>query len=364
MSRKHRTACLGLLLLLGLTGPALAQTTTEGPPIPGAPVRVGDVELSVALSPRQPTVGDRVTALFTLTAPADAVAGEPRFPDWPGSWGAAEVLSFTKPERLTDRDGIATWRQKVELTSFRTGAVPLPPVEVTVPRAEGEVALPSPAGLGFTVASVLPDPNAPEEAGGQNPVDPENPEAALEPRPPEAPRPLPLGALFWTVTGALAALTLALLFWLWKSRRPDEAAAPELGPLEELEASLAACPGLPTPVAAHAQLSTALRRYLGRRLGFTALESSTTEIRRRLHRVVLPPGGVEGVLSVLAACDGVKFDRRDPARADGHTALEQRLGLARNSAQTLERHLRPPETPEPEGDGAEPGPKKRREAAL
>lgn len=343
------------------SAPTGAQPTPEGPPLPGAPVRVGDLELSVALSPRTPTVGDRVTALFTLTAPAAAVTGEPRFPDWQGAWGAAEVVSFTEPERLTERDGIATWRQRVELTAFRPGTVALPPVEVTVPtRTEGDLALPSPAGLGFAIASVLPDPTDPDSPLGAEGEEGEEARSALEPRPPEAPRTLPWGRLFWILAGVLAAVTAGLLWWLWKSRRPAPASAPDLGPLEELEVALAACATRATPVAAHAQLSTALRRYLGRRLGFSALESTTTEIRRRLHRAVLPAGGVEGVLTVLTACDGVKFDRRDPARSGvaptGDASLGGRIDLARRSAQTLERHLRPPDPQGGEGDAPAPPP--------
>lgn len=352
--------CLGLAAPApAQSGPAQTQPDPEGPPMPGAPVRVGDAELSVALSPGRPTVGDRVTALLTLTAPAKA-AGEPRFPDWQGSWGTAEVVSFTEPERLTDRNGLATWRQRVELVTFRPGAVVLPPVAVELPlagAAGGAVTLSSPAGLGFKVASVLPNPDDP--ASTESPESPEDPTAPLRPRPPEAPRELPLGAMFWAVAGSLAALTLGLLWMLWKSRLPDAQEAPPLAPLAELEAALATCPGQPSAEAAHARLSAALRRYLGRRLGFSALESTTTEIRRRLHRVVLPPAPVDGVLSVLAACDGVKFDRRDPLRGgrpDTDDTLARRLDLAARSATALERHLRPPEP--------EDAPAPRREAAL
>jgi hypothetical protein len=331
--------------------PALAQEAV-GPPLPGAPVRVGDAELSVALSPREPTVGDRVTALFTFTAPVgDLAGGEPAFPDWQGSWGAAEVVSFDAPERLADRNGIATWRQRVELTAFRPGRIELPSVEVTVPltpEAGGERVFPSPGGLGFTVTSVLPT----EGEAAQGTAEGEAP--ALEPRPPEAPEELPLGTAFWALAAALSALTAALLWWLWKSRRPAGAAAPALGPFEELETSLAACRTRATPVEAHALLSSALRRYLGRRLSFAALESSTTEIRRRLHRAVLPASAVEGVITVLGTCDVVKFDRRDasetsPRRGEG--VLQDRLDLARRAATALESHLRPPE---PAGEGTIP----------
>ena len=48
--------------------------------------------VTVTLNPQQPTVGDRVEAVLTLTVPTAELAADPRFPAWSGRWGEAEVL--------------------------------------------------------------------------------------------------------------------------------------------------------------------------------------------------------------------------------------------------------------------------------
>ena len=94
-------------------------------------------------------------------------------------------------------------------------------------------------------------------------------------------------------------------------------------------------------------VSHGLRRYLGRRLGFPAVESTTTEIRRHLRRASTPPGTAARCGEILAACDLVKFARRPAVHADVRRWAE----TAAEVAEALEDHLRPAEADGAEGDG-------------
>lgn len=292
-----------------------------------AALPAGAAELAVELSPPSITVGDRVEVVLTLaTGPGDAAAladpaRAPRFPIWGDTWGPAEILEIGPVERLAQG-----FRQRLVVTGFRPGAVALPPRFVDLPGGGETVQLTTPADLGFTVASVLP----PEEAGA----------GALAPRPPAAPRQLPLGSAFWWTLAAGTALAAGALALAWLASRPADraAAAPHLSPLAELEAALGAAAREPGPEAAHVLLSLALRRYLGRAFGFPAAESTTSEIRRELRSRRAPDAVATGVDHVLRSCDQVKFARRASLAA----TLAARIDLAREVGRETERHLAPP----------------------
>ena len=301
---------LFLLLLLVLAAtPALAQ------PSP----------VTVSLAPNGITVGDPARAVVSVTARTADLAGEPRFPIWGPAWGEAEIIEKDAPLKTGERDGVGTWQQTLTLRAFRTGSVPLPPVAVEVPVKQGILKFQTPAGLALAVRSVIP----PEE---KNPV----------PKPPAAMRPLAIGARFWWTLGALSALALAGL-WLLR-RRPKTAGAgageiPVLPPFEELATELDRLAAEPSMLALHIRLSLALRRYLGRRLPFPAVESTTSEIQRQLLFRRLPGPVARPAVELLRGCDLVKFARQDVDPQRG----QERLATARRLAGDLEVHLAPRE---------------------
>jgi hypothetical protein len=168
--------------------------------------------------------------------------------------------------------------------------------------------------------------------GEQNPI----------PKPPAAMRPLPLGSRFWWTLGSLAALCLIGLWLLRRQRRTAIAgvpAVPALPPFEELTGELDRLAAEPSMLALHIRLSLALRRYLGRRLPFPAVESTTSEIQRQLLSRRMPGPLVRLAVELLRACDLVKFARQD---VDEPRARE-RVAAARRLAQELESHLAPRE---------------------
>ncbi|HEY0782810.1 MAG TPA: hypothetical protein VGE98_10165, partial [Thermoanaerobaculia bacterium] len=124
-----------LALLAALSGPALlaAQAPPAAPPRPAPPTVPS---LTVHLAPQPATVGDRVEATLTLSAPVASLAGPPRFPVWQQSWGDAEIAEKGEPKKVSEAGGVAVWQQRLVLTAFRTGPVALPPVAVALPGKE------------------------------------------------------------------------------------------------------------------------------------------------------------------------------------------------------------------------------------
>ena len=298
----------GVLLFVLGSQPALAQP-----------------RLDVSLNPRQVTVGDRIEAVLTLRANPAALAGDPRFPVWSRTWGEAEVLDKEEARRVSAENGGAVWQQRVVLAAFRTGKIDLPPVAVAVPLRDRTLQVKTPANLSIQVRSVLPP-------GEKNP----------KPKPAAPPRPLPIGEAFWWTLAAASALALLALWGVWwQSRRTvaeAEAAQPPLPPFDELLRELDRLGDEPSAVRLHTRLSLALRHYLGRSLDFPALESTTSEIQRRLS-LRLPGPLVRPVVELLRACDLVKFARQEV----GQERTQERVAAARRTAREIEQHLLPVE---------------------
>lgn len=305
MSRGPAFAAL-VLTVLATTGPADAQPRVEA-----------------TIDPPAITVGDPATVTVAVTV--DVGAPEPRFPDWSRGWGEAQVLDSSAVESQPEGAG-TRYLQRIQLTAFRTGRIDLPPQPIRLGSASDPVAT-TPGDLRIEVRSVLP------------------PEAeAATPLPPEPPQPLPRpAAALWTI----AAFALAITAAAWAVRRAGRAAAaggvarPDLPPLPELEAALAALAGA-APAPGHARLSTALRRYLGRALGFHAVESTTREVERQLAARRLDAALAARAVRLLREADQVKFARRAASADD----LERRRGEALTVASGVEAHLHPaaPET--------------------
>jgi hypothetical protein len=289
--------------------------------------------VEVALSPAQARVGDRVEAVLTLRVEAARLAGEPRFPFWSGRWGEAEVLVEEPLQKSPAEGGAAVYRQRLVLAAFRPGKVALPPAAVAVPLREGTIKVQTPAGLAIDVVSVLPK----EE---ENPA----------PKPPAAPRSLPVGERFWWTLAALLAACLLVGWLLWRRRRAaaaESGAAPLLPPFEELAGELERLAAERSVVQAHTRLSFALRRYLGRVLPFPAVESTTSEVQRQLLSRRMPGPLVRQTVELLRACDLVKFARQEV----GEERTRERVEAARRIAGEVEALFAPREPEKLEAAG-------------
>lgn len=284
--------------------------------------------LAVDLRPAEITVGDRVTAKLTLVWDGDTPAAPPRFPAWQGTWGAAEVLEVGDVESF-DQAGRRVYSQTLVLTVFETGEVELPPVAVTVEADGREVEVAAREGARLSVVSVLP---------------PDRELSELEPRPPAPFAPVAAGSRFLWTAAALAALCgLAGVALAWRLLRRGTAETPAarvpLEPLEELLAAVTRIDPAAGSEPAHTAMSLALRRYLGRTLGFHAPERTTSEIAFDLRRARLAPDLAERAMGLLRRCDQVKFARLEvPEEATVRSLVElQELGRDVDDA------LHPPE---------------------
>lgn len=276
------------------------------------------LRIEVALEPATLAVGDPVTARLALVLPAAEAGREVTFPDWSKGWGEAEVLQASAVERVPTAEG-ARLVQTLRLTAWKAGRTELPPVEALLSGLPAARAT-TPPDLALDVRSVI----APDE---REPA----------PAPPAPPRSLAVPRSFWWAAAiglALAAAAAVLAYRL----RPvaDPLAAPELSPLAELERALGLLAS-DSPAGAFAHLSQALRRYLGRRLGIRALESTTTELQRRLAVLRLDPALVQKSVRLLRRSDQIKFAGRTALRSEA----EERIAEAREIATALEHHLAP-----------------------
>ncbi|MEO8197930.1 MAG: hypothetical protein ABI689_14535 [Thermoanaerobaculia bacterium] len=327
-------AALAVALALAATAGARAADPASVASAPAAaPATLAtSLRVAVELEPATLAVGDPVTATLSLTLTAAEAQREATFPDWSKGWGEAEVLQAGPVERTTATDGTHLV-QRLRLTAWKSGKTALPPVEVQL---SGEPALhaSTPPDLALEVRSVIA-----------------SDDKELKPAPPSPPRSLAVARSFWwalAIGGALAAGAAVLA---WKRRREvDPLAAPELAPLAELERALGLLAAEP-PAGAFAHLSQALRRYFGRRLGFRALESTTTEVQRRLAALRLDPALVQRSVRVLRLSDQIKFARR-PAESSEAAA---RITETREIAAAIESHLAPLEEAAASAPPASPG---------
>jgi hypothetical protein len=289
--------------------------------------------VTVHLAPNEPTVGDHVQATISLRVRAAELADEPRFPGWRRAWGEAEIVEAGPAVKVAEKEGIALYEQRLVLAAFQTGTVSLPPQDIVLPLKAGTVRTPTPAGLALAVRSVIP----------RDAKDP-------KPKPPAPPRALPVGERFWWTLAVLSAACLLAAWPLVRRRAAVASAAREaalLPPFEELAAELDRLRGETSMLALHTCLSLALRRYLGRRLPFPAVESTTSEIQRQLLARRLPGPLVRQAIELLRACDLVKFARQDV----GEPRARERVAEALRTARELESYLVPrePETLEAAG---------------
>lgn len=304
-----------------------AETGGQGPDGQGPDGQGPDGQgvVKVELEPQQITVGDRVKATVTLLWEGERPTAAPRFPAWQDTWGGAEVLAVGEIESFPDQSARFIYKQELTLTAFRPEEVELPPLALVVPLAGQTVDVAMPEGLGFTVTSILP-----------------SDEESLEPRPATAVRPPADPRLFWPTFGVLLALSAAAVWLLLRhlGRGGIEGIAdrPRLAPLDELLERLKQLDPSVGSEPVHTGLSQALRDYLGRRLGFNALESTTSEIQRRLRQGPVPVDLYQRTLGLLRDCDQVKFARHDVP----HGVTGERLAQAPELARRIETSVAPP----------------------
>ncbi|HXV76678.1 MAG TPA: hypothetical protein VD788_10195 [Candidatus Polarisedimenticolaceae bacterium] len=302
MSRAAAFPLVAGLVLATLAGrPAAAET---------------DVRLTV--KPTEATVGQRLDVELVVELDSGVTVETPSigprlgpFTVFGGRW-----------EGPADDGARRRYRWLAQISAYRTGALEIPPIRLSVATGGQPVEIASEA-LTVDVRSVLEPPE------GEQPLD----IADIKPPvsiPPDY-RPLWLAL---TLVGVLAAAALAL-WWVQRRYAGKLAAVPidddlfrRVPPHEWIYRELQRL--LEEKLAErgevdrfYAELSHALKRYLEGRYRVDLLERTTEEARSQLEQAGLDQPVIERVVEFLAECDRVKFARERPASDRWKVAIEQ-----------------------------------------
>jgi hypothetical protein len=281
------------------------------------------IEAVARISPDTLEVGQAAEYVLELRLPGDS--SDPAM-DWDPA--PFEILSTMRPERRAARGGEVTESRRFLLATYQleNGAVPPPRIRVM---AGGDTLAVSPETLRVAFRSVL--------APGDTAL------AALKP-PRDLPRRFPwlLAAAALAAT-ALAAAAIVLRKRLRRRVRRGGVARPIPVPVDTRPAHVIAfeeldrleARRLPQQGRLHeycSALSEILRRYLGRRFGFDAVDSTSAEI---LEALAARPASREDrdlARSLLSDTDWVKF-------AKGRPQLEDAVALLGDARRFVERTL-------------------------
>jgi len=325
-----RAAALALCL-------TLAAAVAHAAP-PAAPTAAGSVTARIVLPPGEITVGDPVILKLTVTHPPGTVIDYPDAakltgPEAQGApeSGGAEGGEPAPPRLLVEE--VQPVEAKPPLpgeTSWSIRVRPFAPGDLTIPAMTLSYRLPGssehqtiatePATL--HVVSVLKGPG--EEAA-------------------DIKGPWWLARLWgpW-ILGGLAALALAgLAWWLWRRyrRRPPKPVAAPVAPRVAVESAWARAvreldrllrQGLVAQGRVkefHVLLSEIVKRFLGGRHGFDALDRTTLEVLGALSRQMVDPEIQQQARRFLESCDLVKFAKHRPTESEIAATVEAARAL-------------------------------------
>ncbi|MGH9867146.1 MAG: hypothetical protein ACREAA_03140 [Candidatus Polarisedimenticolia bacterium] len=319
---------------LAIVGAAWVAGWAQGP---AAPEAEGPVRAVLTVPPGQYTVGDPISMTLTLTHPQGTQLDPPDLSsltappagstgDRGAAGGGDSPADLTmEPPRLQTPDPPdprrTTWI--VTIRPFRTGEMPVPAVSVRYQLAGSATrgtATTQPTTI--RVASVLKTEDEP---------------------PADIRGPWRLPAVWWPL--ALGAILAAVAAWMaWKgwrrlrARRVVKPSAPPPPPPEPVEspydrAQRELARLLASRLLAegrikefHVRLSEIVKAFLGRHLGFDAVDRTTEEVLRDLAAAGVRGEVREPTHAFLEACDLVKFAKHRPeGREIDETVARARL---------------------------------------
>lgn len=318
-----RIAIISVLLGLSWAGTAAQTRAPEASPDEAAAALARSVRVFVELTPDSLTVGDPVTARFTVRADAGTqVSFAPELE----LGSAVQILEFREqPPRDMQDGGERVWEADYALAIYTVGERMLPPFRAQVRRGAQTAIVQTDSVLVY-VASVLNDSLAAADL-----VDiKEQRDLAV---------PWPLWA--WILLGTLAlALLLFVLWWRRRHRRPVQVVVEPPKPAHEL--ALLALRKLETkrlPLEGrtkehYIELSEILRAYLEESpvFGIPALEETTDEIVVSLKQRGTTAHRIEHVRLLCEEADLVKFARHQPPVDESMRALERVAAFVRETA--------------------------------
>lgn len=289
------------------------------------------LDISSQVDRSEITIGDRIAYEIKVIYPAE---GSVELPSVLGNLGSFEVKDYQAPEPKTaDNLKIQTWR--FDLSTFTVGKYTIPPQQVAYRNGKDTA-----AAIHFTqpieINVIRTSPETVKDIADIAPL------ADVKASPP------------WLAygLGGLAILIAAIILWKrFRRQAPPAAAKPALQPFEEAMARLEEIKSLVLIRQNKAGdfcfiLSGTLRRYISRRFGIDALESTTSEFLESARALPVTQAQKQWLYGFCETTDLVKF-------ADA-LMLESDAGALLNQTSDFIKQTKPRE--EPPGKPGAPSP--------
>lgn len=268
----------------------------------------GDMTVTPAKTPIAKPVTARIEARL---APGEQAA----FPETVPLPGGAEPVSATINPREQAPDGGVIHSAEYVFEMYKVGPAEVPQIEYTVTGPDGEQRTQTAGPAPFEVVSVR---NDPETAGTLKDI-----------RPPVTTELRPSKYILPALLALAVIAALAYLYHRWRNRREIPAPAPPPLPAHEVafsELDALSAEGLCARGAYQEhfyRLSEIMRRYVENRYLVPALESTTSELKRRLDERFEDRTTRNQLFRLLEACDLVKFAKAAPSPANAEESVRR-----------------------------------------
>ncbi len=308
---------IGIFLIL------LANLAISLFPLPTAQAQDSNqtpIQITTTTDRSQIRVGEHVTAKIRIQWPASGVRVLPL--SLGDQIGAFEILDIQESGDKANKKGLLERNITLKATTFEIGPLEFGPVEIPYFQDSDSDELKTllSKSVSIEVVSVLPEGDA---------------AMAAEIRPVKPPLEMPFNRKFLLVLSGIALLILilaVLAFWLLKRYcKKEETEAPPAPLLDPDEEALRALAEIETSrmlerdtaKACYTRLSHILRRYLGRRHRFDALEMTSFEVLLTIEQVGWSPELWNLLDEDLREADAVKFAKYSPDIPKRRTALDR-----------------------------------------
>lgn len=250
------------------------------------------------------TVGELFHYTVTVKYPDGTNVHIPYITDKLGEF-IVRNISTPKPHK---ENGMIVEQVTYELTTYFTGDMKAPPVEITYSYKNER---------GEEVSETIK--TAPLEIKVKN----VSPEGALDIKDIKAPVDIPVGWRYWALVGGVPAgviILIALGYYLWKKRKKKEALVLQAPPRPAHETALEKLKQIEElDLIAKGQfkeyydlVTDTLREYLGARYTIDAMELTTYELSKTLADSVRNLELKDKIISILEEGDLVKFAKFEP----------------------------------------------------
>jgi hypothetical protein len=309
------------------SAPAVGETATSAV----APSAPASLDISSQVDRSEITIGDRIQYEIKVVYPKN---GRVELPSVLGNLGSFEVKDYQASDpKEAGQLLIQTWR--FDLSTFTVGKYTIPPQQVAYRQGDDTT-----AAVWFTqpieINVIRTSPETVKDIADIAPL------AEVKAGTP------------WLAIGLGAAALLALAVFIWRKTRrkkPAAAAKAALPPFEEAMAQLAGIRDLALIRQNRARefcfvLSEAQRRYISRRYGTDAMESTTSEFIEKIRKLPVTAAQKQWLAKTSEDADLVKFANAALLESDAGAMLAQTEEFLR---QTKPREDEMPPPPRPEG---------------